>query len=131
MHTHGCGMVGVLTVTYPPKMPTSVWSPILIKSTSHVMCYLMKINNIPNPCPPSPHGKTKICFLSSSMSSRHHHVPSSTTPVSSPGLVLLECAHAIAASSSSNSPSHAHIDAQPLGQLENPPNPHPHKPRIH
>jgi hypothetical protein len=42
------------------------------------------------------------------------HVPSSMTPVSLPTPILLEGAHAIAVSSSGNSPSHAHIDAQPL-----------------
>uniref|UniRef100_A0A2N9JAR7 Reverse transcriptase Ty1/copia-type domain-containing protein n=1 Tax=Fagus sylvatica TaxID=28930 RepID=A0A2N9JAR7_FAGSY len=50
------------------------------------------------------------------------HVPSSTMPVSSPAPVLPVGAHTIATSSSGNSPSHPHIDAQPLGQLENPPN---------
>uniref|UniRef100_A0A2N9H7X1 Reverse transcriptase Ty1/copia-type domain-containing protein n=1 Tax=Fagus sylvatica TaxID=28930 RepID=A0A2N9H7X1_FAGSY len=60
------------------------------------------------------------------MSSRHqftcHH---QRCPISSPAPVLPVGAHTIAASSSGNSPSHSHIDAQPLGQLENPPNPHP------
>ena len=51
------------SATHQPRMPTSVLSPIQKNSTSHATCCLMKISNIPNPCPLSPHGKTKICFL--------------------------------------------------------------------